>query len=313
MAQEIKPNWSEADIANQSGKTIFITGANIGLGFEATRMLSAKGARVIMACRSEARANDARRAILAINPKAQLDIVSLDLGDLESASAMPAKLADIGVKKIDVLINNAGIMMPPKRQVTKQNFEAQFGTNHLGHFALTRTLFPLLAANGRIVNVASIADRRGDINWEDIGWEKTYSPAAAYGQSKTANLLFTKGLSERLAAAGSKIVALAAHPGISQTNLAANSILKNWLWLVMPLLKMGLGPKTQSAAMGALPEVYAATAEVEAGAYYGPSERTRGYPIRAEAHRAAHSDSAEAAQKLWEISEVLTGSEFVIK
>lgn len=312
MLQVIKSNWAETDIPDQTNKVILITGANIGLGFEAARMLGSKGARVIMACRNQSRANEAKNAILAISPSAQLETVSLDLGDLDNIAQMPSQLKNLGIGQIDVLINNAGIMMPPKRQVTKQNFEAQFGTNHLGHFALTRTLFPSLSANARIVNVASIADRRGGINWDDIQWEKSYNPAAAYGQSKTANHLFTKALTDRLAAVKSNIMALAAHPGISRTNLAANSIIGNWLWLIEPLLNLGIGPKTQSAAMGALPEVYAASGEVEPGAYYGPSERTRGHPIRAEAHRAPHSSDEESAERLWKLSEELTGGNFVI-
>ena len=312
MTHTIKPNWSESDIPSQDGKTILITGANIGLGFEAARMLAGSGARVVMACRNAERASGARDAILAIHPAAKLDIVALDLGDLDSVAQTPAALTALGVAQIDTLINNAGIMMPPKRETTKQGYEAQFGTNHLGHFALTRALFPLLAANGRIVTVASIADRRGDINWADIQWAQRYSPAAAYGQSKTANLLFTKALTVRLTAAGSGIVALAAHPGISQTNLATNSVLGKWIWLIQPLINLGIGPKIQSAAMGALPEVYAATGEVEPGAYYGPSDRFRGHPIRAEAHQAAHSSNAESAERLWKLSEELTGGAFTI-
>lgn len=312
MTQIIKPNWSESDIPVQDGKTILITGANIGLGYEAARMLSGRGAHVLMACRNPARATAAREAILAIHPTARLDIVELDLGDLESVAQVPAKLATLGVGQIDALINNAGIMMPPRRMTTKQGYEAQFGTNHLGHFALTRSMFALLTPSGRIVNVASIADRRADINWDDVQWERRYSPAAAYGQSKTANLLFTKALTKRLTAAGSGIIAAAAHPGISHTNLAANSILGKWLWLFEPIIKLGLGPMIQSAAMGALPEVYAATGDVEPGAYYGPSARTRGHPIRAEAHQAAHSNDPVSAERLWALSEELTGGVFSV-
>lgn len=312
MVQIIQPRWSEADIPSQTGKTILITGANIGLGFEAARMLARRGARVLMACRSAARAVEASSAILAIDPLAQLEFVPLDLGDLASVAAVPATLKALKVKKLDVLINNAGIMMPPKRQTTQQNFEAQFGINHLGHFALTRTLFPMISANGRIVSVASMADRSRDINWADIQWEKAYSPTGAYGQSKTANLLFTKALNDRLVAAGSHIMAMAAHPGVSKTNLATHSIIGKWLWLIQPILDIGLAPIMQSAAMGALPEVYAATADVEPGAYYGPSGKFRGHPIRAEAHRAKHSDDPVSAERLWQLSEELTGGVFKI-
>ena len=203
-------------------------------------------------------------------------------------------------------------MMPPKRQVTHQGFEIQFGTNHLGHFALTRSLFDLLSPQARIVNVASIADRRGDINWDDLQWVQSYNPSAAYGQSKTANLLFTLALTERLKAAGSGICAVAAHPGVAMTNLATTSTLGPWLWLVKPLVTLGLGPKVQPPAMGVLPEIYGATGEIEPGAYYGPEHKIHGHPIRAEAHRAAHSNDPKAAERLWTLSETLTGGRFSV-
>lgn len=310
MSQVIKPDWDEADIPSQTDKVILITGANIGLGFEATRMISAHDGHVLMACRSQTRGTAARDAIKAINPDARLDVVSLDLADQESIRRMPGVLSDLGIQQIDTLINNAGLMMPPKRQTTKQGFEVQFGVNHLGHFALTRELFPLLSANARIVNVASIADRRGEMNWNDLHWTKDYDPQKSYGQSKTANLLFTLELTRRLDTLGSNKVSVAAHPGIAMTNLAEGSVYGRWLWLLKPMIRIGLGPKMQSAKMGALPEVYAATDQIEAGAYYGPANKISGHPIRAEAHRAPHSSDGESARRLWEISEDLTGEKF---
>lgn len=312
MGQIIKQGWGEDDIPPQHGRTILITGASNGLGFEAARMLAARGASVLMACRSAERGETARQAILALHRDASLQVVPLDLADLRSVAAMPKALQDRGVSRIDVLLNNAGLMMPPRRRTTAQGFEVQFGTNHLGHFALTRALFSMLAGDGRIVSVASIADRRGGMNWDDLQWEKSYHPQQSYGQSKTANLLFIKELTRRLAEAGSSVLAVAAHPGVSMTNLATGSVFGRWLWLLRPLVALGLGPKVQPAAIGALPEVYAAAGEIEPGAYYGPAQRIAGHPQRAEGHRAAHSDDAEAARRLWEISEALTGARFTI-
>lgn len=309
---EVQKNWGERDIPDQTGKVVFITGANIGLGFEAARMLSARGARVLMACRDERRASDAIAAIKRKHKNAQLDFVPLDLADLDQVAGAAARIQSLGVATIDVLLNNAGVMMPPKRQQTKQGFELQFGVNHLAHFLLTKTLFPALSSEARIVTVASIADRRGDINWPDLQWTQSYNPSAAYGQSKTANLLFTLALSRRLHDATSNKRALAAHPGVAMTNLATSSTIGPWLWLIKPLLAVGVGPKVQSPAMGALPEVYAAVGAVDPGAYYGPANRTHGSPTRAEAHQAAHSSDSEAAERLWAISEQLTGGPFAV-
>jgi len=310
MAQTIKANWGESNIPAQAGRVVLVTGANNGLGYEASRMLAGKGARVVMACRNSGLGAKARGEILALHPNAAIDLLTLDLADLDSVAAVPGALKGLGIERLDVLLNNAGVMMPGKRLTTKQGFELQFGTNHLGHFALTRDLFPMLAADGRVVTVASIADRRGNVKFDDLQWEKSYSPAASYGQSKTANLLFTLELSRRLAAAGSGIRAVAAHPGISRTNLISGSFLANYAWLLQIIAWLPVGPKFQPAAMGALPEVYGATGEIENGAYYGPRDRVAGYPIRAEAHMAPWSNDADAAKKLWGISEELTGGVF---
>lgn len=312
MTIDVKKNWGESDIPDQTGKVVFISGANIGLGYEAARMLSGRGARVLMACRDAAKAADAIKSIQRLHPGAKLDFVPLDLADLNQVVTVPEKVRALGVGAIDVLLNNAGVMMPPKRLETKQGFEIEFGVNHLGHFALTRGLYGMLAPDARIVTVASLADRRGDINWDDLQWERSYNPSAAYGQSKTANLLFTLALTEKLRAVQSGKRAVAAHPGIAMTNLATSSTLGSWLWLVKPLVALGIGPKVQKPAMGALPEVYGAVGEIEAGAYYGPSERVYGPPVRAESHKAPHSSNLEAANRLWTLSEQLTGGAFVV-
>ncbi|MEM8937025.1 MAG: oxidoreductase [Pseudomonadota bacterium] len=312
MKQKISKNWDESNIPDQTGKTVLITGANIGLGFETARMLAGKGAHVLMACRNEARGTEALNAIRTIHGEARLALFSLDLADLESVAKLPAALREDGISRLDVLINNAGIMMPPKRQTTKQGFEAQFGINHLGHFALTRSLFDMLSPDGRIVNVASGADRLGGINFDDLQWETDYNPQKAYGQSKTANLLFTYELTQRLAAAGSQKIAVAAHPGVADTNLAVGSTFSKWVWLLKIMNVLRLGPKLQSAEMGALPQTYAATGEIEPGAYYGPEKMYNGYPIRADHHRAEHSTNPDHALRLWEISEKLTEGAFSI-
>ncbi|MEM9670158.1 MAG: oxidoreductase [Pseudomonadota bacterium] len=312
MKQTITKNWDENNIPDQTGKTVLVTGANIGLGYETARMLAGKGAHVLMACRNEARGTEALNAIRTIHGDARLDLFPLDLANLESVAKLPAALREDGISRIDVLVNNAGIMMPPKRQTTKQGFEAQFGINHLGHFALTRSLFDMLSPDARIVNVASGADSLSGINFDDLQWETDYNPQKAYGQSKTANLLFTYELTQRLATVGSHIRAVAAHPGMADTNLAPGSTFSKWMWLLRLMKVMRVGPQLQSPEMGALPQIYAATDEIEPGAYYGPEKLYSGYPIRADHHRAEHSTNPEHAVRLWEVSEELTEGVFSI-
>ncbi|MEM6909790.1 MAG: oxidoreductase [Pseudomonadota bacterium] len=312
MKQTIRKNWGETHIPDQTGKTVLVTGANIGLGYETARMLAGKGAHVLMACRNEARGAEALDAIRTIHGDARLDLVSLDLADLDSVAKLPAALREAGISTLDVLVNNAGIMMPPKRQTTKQGFEAQFGINHLGHFALTRSLFDMLSPDARIVTVSSGADRVFGINFDDLQWEANYSPQKAYGQSKTANLLFTYELTRRLKAAGSHIKAVAAHPGMADTNLSVGSTFSKWVWVLKLMRFMRVGPQLQTPEMGALPQTYAATDEIESGAYYGPEEEYHGHPIRADHHRAEHSTNPEYAVRLWEVSERLTEGAFSI-
>ncbi|MEM9374947.1 MAG: oxidoreductase [Pseudomonadota bacterium] len=312
MKQTIRKNWDESSIPDQTGKTILVTGANIGLGYETARMLAAKGARVLMACRNQARGTEALNAIRTMHRDARLDLYPLDLADLDSVAKLPTALRESGISRLDVLVNNAGIMMPPKRQTTKQGFEAQFGINHLGHFALTRSLFDMLSPHARIVNVASGADRVCGMNFHDLQWETDYNPQKAYGQSKTANLLFTHELTRRLAMAGSAIKAVAAHPGMADTNLSTGSTFSKWVWLLKVMKIMRVGPQLQTAEMGALPQTYAATDEIEPGGYYGPEKMYHGYPIRADHHRAEHSTNPEYAVRLWEVSEELTDGVFSI-
>ena len=312
MKQTIRKSWDETDIRDQTGKTVLVTGANIGLGYETARMLAGKGAHVLMACRNEARGTDALNAIQAIHGDAKLTLFSLDLADLESIAKLPVALSEADISSIDVLVNNAGIMMPPQRQTTKQGFEAQFGINHLGHFALTRALFDMLSPDARIVTVSSGADRVCGINFDDLQWKTNYSPQKSYGQSKTANLLFTYELTQRLAAAGSQIRAVAAHPGMADTNLSVGSAFSKWVWVLKLMRLMRVGPQLQTPEMGALPQTYAATDEIEPGAYYGPEKEYHGHPIRADHHRAEHSSDPKNAARLWEVSEQLTEGKFPI-
>ena len=312
MKQTIRKAWDESNIPDQTGKTVLVTGANIGLGYETARMLAGKGAHVLMACRNAARGADALNVIQANHGDAKLTLVSLDLADLDSIAKLPAALREAGISSIDVLVNNAGIMMPPKRQTTKQGFEAQFGINHLGHFALTRALFDMLSPDARIVTVSSGADRVCGINFDDLQWEANYSPQKSYGQSKTANLLFTHELTRRLAMAGSQITAVAAHPGMADTNLSVGSAFSKWVWVLKLMRLMRVGPQLQTPEMGALPQTYAATGEIEPGAYYGPEKEYHGHPIRADHHRAEHSSDPKNAARLWEVSEKLTEGAFSV-
>ncbi|MCF8381605.1 MAG: SDR family NAD(P)-dependent oxidoreductase [Bacteroidales bacterium] len=304
-------NWTIQNIPDLKGKTIIVTGGNSGIGFEAVKEFSTKGAEVISACRNIQKGEQAKAEILVVHPKAKIEVMALDLMDLESIRKF-AESFKSKYKKIDVLLNNAGIMMNPYT-LTKDGFESQLGTNHLGHFALTGLLIDLIKStpNSRIVNISSMAHKMGKMNFNNLLFEngKGYTRIKAYGQSKLANLLFTYELQRRLRAANSSSIAVAAHPGISDTNLGRH--FEN-MWLVkimMPLyLKM-----VQKADMGALPGIRASVdPNVKGGEYYGPDgkgERT-GYPVLVESTPASHN--IEDAKKLWEVSEKLTGVKFGI-
>ena len=291
-------NWTEKNIPNVEGKVTVVTGANSGIGYEAARALADKGARVVMACRNLDKANEAARTIRRKNPNASVEVMKLNLGDLELVRHF-AKDYKARFDRLDLLINNAGVMVPPYGK-TKDGFEMQFGVNHLGHFALTGRLMETLldTPGSRVVTVSSGAHRMGKINFNDLQWEREYKPWAAYGQSKLANLLFTFELQDRLRAAGAETKAVAAHPGYSGTNLQQHSRLS----------QMGNRFVAQSPAMGALPTLRAATAsDVRGGDYYGPDGwmEMRGEPERVGASDAAYKKSTGV--KLWEVSESLTG------
>jgi NAD(P)-dependent dehydrogenase (short-subunit alcohol dehydrogenase family) len=291
-------NWDTQNIPDLAGKVMVVTGANHGLGLETTRALARHGATVVMACRNPEKANAAAQAVRQEVARAQLDLLPLDLADLASVHGF-AELFLAKYATLDVLINNAGIMLPPFGK-TKDGFELQFGTNHLGHFVLTGLLLSRLRSTrgARIVSLSSGAHRMGSgaIQFDNLNAERKYDPFEAYAQSKLANLLFILHLNRQLEASGATTIAAAAHPGWALTGLQ-----KGFMHTASRLFG-------QSAAMGALPALRAATApEVVRNDYWGPGNlmELRGYPRRAVRSRAAQD--AVLAERLWQVSEDLTG------
>jgi len=296
-------NWTEADVPDMAGKVAIVTGANSGIGYETARVLTERGATVIMACRNLTKAYQATEEIRALLPRGELVVMQLDLADLDSIRQFAASF-HAQYDQLDLLINNAGIMVPPFGTTT-QGFESQFGVNHLGHFLLTALLIDRLNQTpaARVVTVSSIAHRFGKIDFTDLNWQhKEYKPMPAYGQSKLANLLFTYELQRRLTAAGHETIAVAAHPGYTATNLQGDTATMN----LMNRLFAQAQPK------GALPTLYAATAPaVQGGQYFGPSGLAEigGNPERVESTVQSHNE--DDAQRLWTVSEQLTGISFV--
>ena len=301
--------WTAKDIPDQAGRAAIVTGANSGIGLSAARELARAGASVTLACRNLEKGQAAFETIKRAAPYSTVHLAELDLASLASIERFVSSFGD-GHARLDLLINNAGVMAPPRR-LTSDGFESQFGTNHLGHFALTARLFALLSSTpgSRVVNVSSGAHRSGRMNFDDLHGERSYARWDAYGQSKLSNLLFTFELDRRLRAAGLPVTAVAAHPGYAATNLQAASSTG------IEAMMMALGNATiaQSADMGALPTLYAAThPEVEGGAYVGPDGwfEMRGYPRLVDCTPAARDE--EAARRLWTISEELTGVPFIV-
>jgi NAD(P)-dependent dehydrogenase (short-subunit alcohol dehydrogenase family) len=263
-------NFTGKDVPDQSGKTFFITGANTGIGFEAAKVLVGKGGRVLLGCRNPGKGQEALTRIADAHPGADIELVSIDLADLASVTRAAEIVAQ--EPKLDVLINNAGIMMNPKT-ITKDGFESQFGVNHLGHFALTGLLLPKLEATpeSRIVIVSSTGHRRGDIDFDDINATKSYSPQQRYYQSKLANLLHMYELDRRLRAKASSTISVAVHPGVADTELPrylTSGFQVRLLRMLMPLIRLF----ANSAETGAWPTLLGATAPgVEGGQYFGPS------------------------------------------
>ena len=295
--------WTTDDVPGQQGRLAVVTGANTGLGFETAQALAARGASVVLAVRNVEKGKQAAARIAAAAPGATVTVQELDLSSLDSVRAAAAALR-AGHPVIDLLICNAGVMYPPK-QTTGDGFELQFGTNHLGHFALTGLLLDqmLPVPGSRVVTVSSVGHRmQARINFDDLQWERSYSRVRAYGQSKLANLMFTYELQRRLSGAGTTI-AVAAHPGFAATELMRHTPAAA---VVTPLF-------SQDAAMGSLPVLRAATdPSVLGGQYYGPGGflGLRGYPKLAASSRRSHDEAVQ--RRLWAVSEELTGVTFPV-
>jgi NAD(P)-dependent dehydrogenase (short-subunit alcohol dehydrogenase family) len=292
-------------LPDQHGRTALITGANSGIGLEAARELARAGAHVVMACRDTAKGEAAADAIRKELPTAELDVAALDLASLDSVRAFAGGLAH---ERLDLLINNAGVMAPPYTK-TRDGFELQFATNHLGHFALTGLLLEkLLATPGaRVVTVSSTAHKMGRIDFDDLQSERSYQRWRAYGQSKLANLLFTFELDRRLEMTDADLLSVAAHPGYSATNLQFAATPSRLERLGSAVLNRVYA---QSAERGAAPTLYAATADIPGGSFVGPDgfQEMRGEPKLVKSTRAARDP--QTAQRLWEVSEQLTGVHF---
>lgn len=292
-------SWTAADAPDQTGRTALVTGANSGLGLQTTVALARKGARVLMACRDAGRAEAALQRVRAEVPAAAVELVTLDLASLSSVEAAAAQVRE-RTAALDLLIDNAGVMATP-RLTTADGFEMQLGTNHLGHFALTGRLLPLLLAAPapRVVVVSSGAHRTGSMHFEDLQSERSYSRWGAYGQSKLANLLFARELGRRYP----ELLVAGAHPGYAATHLQNG----HGSAVLAGVMKVGNAVLAQSDVGGAMPSVYAATMpDVRTGDYWGPGVlELRGSPKRVGRSRAASDDAA--ARRLWEESERLTG------
>jgi NAD(P)-dependent dehydrogenase (short-subunit alcohol dehydrogenase family) len=300
--------WTASDIPPQDGRSAVVTGTG-GLGFETALALARAGAEIIVAGRNPQKGTGALDGIRRAVPTANIHFEQLDLANLSSVAAFAARLRDKR-DSLDLLINNAGVMVPPRRQVTADGFELQLGTNYLGHFALTGHLLPLLTSGkgSRVITLSSIAARGGAIDFDDLNADKSYRPGPVYSQSKLACLMFALELERRSQAAGWGVASIAAHPGIARTDLlhnapgrfSAHGIARSLLWFLF-----------QPATQGTLPTLFAATSLLaEPGGYYGPDRlgETRGYP--AEARIPSQASDEAARSRLWEVSERLTGVDF---
>jgi NAD(P)-dependent dehydrogenase (short-subunit alcohol dehydrogenase family) len=315
--------WTADDMPDLAGKVAVVTGANSGTGFVATQALVGKRAHVVMGCRNLEKAEKALTKIRDKIPGASVEVIHLDLANLSSIRNFAQEFKD-KYQSLHILLNNAGIMIPPKLK-TVDGFELQFGTNHLGHFALTGVLIERImnTEGSRVVTMSSSAAEGGKINFDDLQWDKSYSRFGAYAQSKLANLLFGYELHRRLRAADSYALSLCSHPGGARTNLfktgvgmssggeakerLASFMTRALLTASIPFVVV----LTQSAEDGALPMLYAATSpNAVSGAYYGPSGLHNKYPKRVESSKASHDE--EVARRLWEVSGELTGVKFNI-
>ena len=301
--------WTAANIPDQTGKFAIVTGTG-GLGYETALELASRGAEVVLAGRNRTKGEKSVARILAEVPSAKISFEELDLANLASIAAFAARMK-ASHRALDILVNNAGVMSPPERKTSADGFELQFGTNHLGHFALTAHLLPLLRAaqKPRVTTVSSGLHRIGRIHFDDLQFEKKYRPTAAYGQSKLANLMFAFELQRRSDAKGWGLLSDAAHPGYALTDLIPNGPgTKGLNYQFSRLLALLL---SQSPAEGALPILFAATApDARPGGYYGPKGAFEliGTPANARSSKLARDKAV--AQRLWDVSEQLTGTTF---
>ena len=295
--------WTLEQAGKQTGRVAIVTGANIGLGLNTAQELAGKGCRVVLACRNLDKAAAAKADILHQHPKAKVECLQLDLSSLKSVRAFAEKFTTKH-KRLDLLINNAGIMMPPY-SLSEDGFESQLAANFLGHFALTGLLLPVLQAtpDSRVVSLSSLAHNWSSMRFDDLQFSQGYNKRKAYGQSKFACLMFAYELNRRLQKAGSKVLSVAAHPGVSATNLGQH--FPRILNAFLPLFG-------QAAADGALPSLYAALGDdIQGGDYCGPASlhQMRGAPVKVGSNRASRDEVA--AKKLWSISEELTGVSYL--
>ncbi|WP_299183059.1 SDR family oxidoreductase [uncultured Chryseobacterium sp.] len=302
-------NWTTSNIPQRNDGLAVITGSTEGIGFEDALALSSAGWNVIIMGRNAQKGADAIAKIIQINPKAKVRFEQIDLANLSSIRDFVNRMIANG-QAIDLLINNAGVMTPPNRLETKDGFELQFGTNHLGHFALTSQLLPMIQQSNyaRVVTVSSVAARQGAINFDDLQSTVSYLPMKAYSQAKLANLMFALELQRQNEKNGWGITRIAAHPGVSRTNLLISGAGR---WSAAGMARTFLPFLFQPSSQGALPTLFAATSpEAKASMYYGPNKKseTRGFP--AVAKIPAQAEDLEVSHKLWAVSEKLTNVEF---
>jgi len=305
--------WTTADIPALDGKLAVVTGANSGVGYEMARELARKGATVVLACRDEAKGKRAMARIRAEQPGAALELARLDLSDLETVRRFAAHIAQAH-STLNILCNNAGLMAIPHRE-TADGFEMQFGTNHLGHFALTGLLLDTLRSTpgARVVTVSSFVHKSGRIDFDDPQSRRSYAPWGAYSQSKLANLLFAYELQRKFESAQVDAISVAAHPGYAATNLQSAGAQAGGSRLMGQMLQLGSALLAQSAQMGALPQLYAATAsDARGGDYIGPGGfmQQRGHPVKVQSSAASH-DRVVAA-RLWALSEEQTDVHYAL-
>lgn len=299
--------WDINSIPTVEGKRVIITGGSSGIGFEAAKVLSGAGAEVIIAVRSINKGEKARQTILRDNPSGNVTVMYLDLADLSSVRKFAAEFKQ-RYNSLNILINNAGVMVPPYKK-TAEGFELQFGTNHLGHFVLTAELLPLLNVipGSRIVTLSSIASRGAKIKFDNLDGSKGYNAISFYGQSKLSNLLFGIDLNKRLRKSGSKTISIVCHPGISDTNLTSRGSGKE----SNKIFKFLFGLFAQPAEMGVLPTLYAATnSDLKGGEFIGPNgwKNIKGNPVITNEERSLFKE--DLSNKLWDISEKLTKTKY---